>query len=225
MVKRGFAVGMAVLLVCLAAVGCGIPQEEHDAVVAERDTGLAKVASLESDLAATETELETTENILGETEDDLAATQSDLAATQTELADAESQISSLRSAANKAKSDLAAVQGDYEAASTELADIKELYPPRDFSSLRELEDWLAENDVSERSASQYVETLYGKALQIQEDALKDGYIISVNVYYDESDGLYYVSCVAVIDGELWVWSPETDEPINYSQVADWQKVK
>jgi len=225
MIKKWFAVGMAVLLVCLAAVGCGIPQDEHDAVVAERDTALAKAASLESDLSATESTLAATESDLSATEDDLAATQSDLAATQSEFADAESQISSLGSAANKAKSDLAAVQGDYEAASTELAQIKEVYPPRDFSSAKELQDWLAENDVSERSASQYVETLYGKALQIQEDAVKGGYIISANVYYDESDSLYYVSCVAVIDGELWVWSPEDDEPVNYSQMDDWQKVK
>lgn len=112
MVKKWFAVGMAVLLVCLAAVGCGIPQEEHDAMIAERDTGLAKVASLESDLSATESELETTENILEETEDDLAATQSDLAATQSELADAESQVSSLKSAASKAKSDLSAARDE-----------------------------------------------------------------------------------------------------------------
>lgn len=110
MIKKWFAVGMAVLLVCLAAVGCGIPQEEHDAMIAERDTGLAKVASLESDLSATESTLAATESDLSATEDDLAATQSDLAATQSELADAESQISSLKSAASKAKSDLSAAQ-------------------------------------------------------------------------------------------------------------------
>jgi len=230
--KRWFAVGMAVLLVSLSAVGCGIPQEEHDAVVAERNAAKAQVVSLQGDLDEAESRIDVLEGNLAATEGDLADTESELATVeeerdkaQSDLQAAKSRASSAESAASKAKSELAAVQGDYEAASTELAEIKEVYPPRDFSSMKELQEWLAENDVSERSHAEYVETMYGKALQIQEDALKDGYIISVDVDYDESKRVYYTSCVAVIDGELWVWHPETDEPVNYSQMVEWQKVK
>ena len=120
MVKKWIAVGVALLLMAILVVGCGVPQEDYDAMIAERDTGLAKAASLESDLSATESTLAATESDLSATEGDLAATQSDLAATQSELADAESQISSLKSAANKAKSDLAATQEEYSTFKSDL---------------------------------------------------------------------------------------------------------
>lgn len=104
-------------------------------------------------------------------------------------------------------------QSDYEAVKQELAEIKEVYPPRDFSSLTELEDWLAENDVSERPATEYASGWYGKALEIQEDALKDGYIVSADYdYYEETDD-YTMFCVTIIDGDIWYWDPETDEPL------------
>jgi outer membrane murein-binding lipoprotein Lpp len=113
------------------------------------------------------------------------------------------------------QSDLTDLQADYEAASEELAEIKEVYPPRDFSSLSELQDWLLANDVSERPAATIAETLYSKALEIQEDALEDGYIVSAEVYYDETTELFYIDCTTIINGDLWWWDPETDEPIQW----------
>ena len=50
MAKRWFLVGGVLLLVLLFVVGCGIPQETYDAVLAERDEAQAKVASLQSGL-------------------------------------------------------------------------------------------------------------------------------------------------------------------------------
>ena len=85
---------------------------------------------------------------------------------------------------------------------------------RDFSSLSELQDWLLANDVSERPPTEYAEGWYSKALDIQEDALGDGYIISVDYDYDEVEDLFRVWCVTIIDGDIWLWSPETDEPLH-----------
>ncbi len=65
---------------------------------------------------------------------------------------------------------------------------------RDFTSLSELQDWLLENDVSEKPSTKYAEDWYGRALEVQEDALKAGYIVS-----------------AVINGKVFYWDPETDE--------------
>jgi hypothetical protein len=104
-------------------------------------------------------------------------------------------------------------QSEFEAVSQELAEIKEVYPPRDFSSLSELQDWLLANDVSERPPTEYAEGWYSKALDIQEDALGDGYIISVDYDYDEVEDLFGVWCVTIIDGDIWLWDPETDEPL------------
>ncbi len=88
---------------------------------------------------------------------------------------------------------------------------------RDFSSISELEEWLLTNDVSERPTTDYAEGWYRKALEIQEDALSDGYIISADYDYDAMTDTYSVFCVAIIDGDIWYWDPETDEPfVDYS---------
>ena len=86
----------------------------------------------------------------------------------------------------------------------ELAEIKEVYPPRDFSSLSELRDWLLENDVSEKPITTYMEDWYGRALEIQEDALKDGYIISVDYDYYEEEDSYEAWCVTIINGYIGI---------------------
>ena len=107
------------------------------------------------------------------------------------------------------------LDANYVAVEAELADIQQVYPPRDFSSLQELQDWLLANDVSERPVITTAERWYSKALEIQEDALKDGYMVSAEVFYDENTELFYVTCTTIINGDLWFWDPETDEPIQW----------
>ena len=104
------------------------------------------------------------------------------------------------------------LDANYVAVEAELADIQQVYPPTDFSSLSELQDWLLQNDVSERPVATIAETWYSKALQIQEDALKDGYIVSVDYDYDVETDLFYIYCATIINGDIWYWDPETDEP-------------
>ena len=116
---------------------------------------------------------------------------------------AKAKVASLQKDISKANSDLAT-------AKTDLAEIKKVYPPRDFSSKKELQDWLFKNDVSDRPITTGVENWYGYALDIQEDALKDGYVVSVDYDVDE-EGSYWVYCIAIINGDIWFWDPEIDE--------------
>ncbi len=111
-----------------------------------------------------------------------------------------------------AQSDLTSLQADYNAVSNELAQIQEVYPPRDFSSISELEDWLRTNDVSEEPITMYADAWYRKALTIQENALADGYIVSADYDYNSETDIYLIYCVTIIDGNIWYWNPETDEP-------------
>ena len=83
---------------------------------------------------------------------------------------------------------------------------------RDFSSYEELTQWLQANDVSEKPICDYASEWYSKALEIQEDACSDGYIVSANYYYDSSTDTYVIYCVTIIDGNIWCWDPETDQP-------------
>ncbi len=148
------------------------------------------------------------------------ALQADYEALQAEHATLAGENTGLKAQFQTAQADLAnkqadytALNADYEAVNEELTEIKEVYPPRDFSSLSELQDWLYENDVSERPLVEYAEGWYSKALEIQGDALADGYIVSADYDYYEDEDLYDIWCVTIINGDIWYWDPETDEPL------------
>lgn len=100
---------------------------------------------------------------------------------------------------------------EYEALQAELDGIKEVYPPTDFSSLAELEDWLENNDISEEPITEYADEWYRKALRIQEDALEDGYIVSADYDIWEDGETATVWCVAIVRGRVFFWDHETDE--------------
>ena len=102
--------------------------------------------------------------------------------------------------------------------------MEKVYPPRQFASSTELKEWLETNDKSEKPFRVGVEGLYSLALELQEDALNDGYIISVDVDHAERQDDWYVVCVAVINGELWAWSPESDEITEVSTILGWAKL-
>ena len=122
---------------------------------------------------------------------------------------------------NNLEADLAGLQTAYDSTQAELADLKQLYPPRDFTSEQELREWLASNDVSEQPAATTVEEMYAKGLAIQEAAARDGYLISVD-FEVPYEFFYFVYCVTIIDGEIWLWEVETDEPF---KAQNWDKVK
>lgn len=148
-----------------------------------------------------------------------AALQDENASLEAELGQAKSDLTKAEADYDALNADYDALNADYEAASNELAEIKEVYPPRDFSSLSELQDWLLANDVSERPVTESAERWYSVALEIQEDALKDGYIVSAEVFYDENTELFSVTCTTIINGDLWWWDPETDEPIQWDALG------
>ena len=101
-------------------------------------------------------------------------------------------------------------QAEYDAVKQELAEIKEVYPPRYFSSGTELQSWLAEDNISDRSSADAV-VWYANAQELQKRALEDGYIINAFMW-DNLDGTYSIYCDAVTeDDSLYWWDPETDD--------------
>jgi predicted nuclease with TOPRIM domain len=92
-----------------------------------------------------------------------------------------------------------------------LDELNEVFPPKDFSSYTELINWLQSDDVSEGPVSTTPEEWYSNALKVQEHALNDGFIVSIDYdYYAEYNDIA-VWCVTVINGYLFYWDPETDE--------------
>jgi Skp family chaperone for outer membrane proteins len=104
--KKWFLLGVTLLLASLLAVGCGVPQEDYDAVVAERDAAQAEATSLQSELAGVQGELDDTKRDLSTTESNLATAESDLATAQNEIKSAQTSASEARSQLNSMKADM-----------------------------------------------------------------------------------------------------------------------
>ena len=90
-----------------------------------------------------------------------------------------------------------ALNADHEDASQELAEIREVYPPRYFNNYNELEDW-----VDEQTPISYTPyNLFDKHLELQENALAEGYIWSVEL---SREGIV-MSHVVAGDSAYGVW--------------------
>jgi septal ring factor EnvC (AmiA/AmiB activator) len=122
------------------------------------------------------------------------------------------QLLGSQSQANQLQSDLTATQAELEAAKAQIIDLQNTPTARYFSSISELQNWLVQNTVSEQVYATTYAGWYAKALQVQRDALNDGYIISVQYHYcDEEQQITYIACIASVGGYLWMWDPETDD--------------
>ncbi len=127
------------------------------------------------------------------------------------------QVSSVQGQLSQAQANLTQKETELTEKETELAAIHEIFPPKEFASSTELQQWLNGNTVSNQPPATSYEGWYGKALQLQQDALNDGFILSADLdIYQYEDGTYefYVYSVAIIDGFMWYWDPETDEIFN-----------
>jgi len=113
MMKKWFLVGVMLLLASSLVVGCGVPQEDYDAVVAERDAAQAEATSLQSELAGVQGELDDTKR-------DLSTTESNLATAESNLATANTRITSLESSASEARSQLNSMKADMTSSFTSL---------------------------------------------------------------------------------------------------------
>lgn len=95
MLKRWFIIGVMLLLASLLVVGCGVPQEEHDAVVAERDSTLAELQSVQSELNSTQSELDSTQSELNSTQAEASDLSSELEQKQQQLSEVQSILDSI----------------------------------------------------------------------------------------------------------------------------------
>ncbi len=133
-------------------------------------------------------------------------------ATEEQNASLSAQLMGSQSQASQLQSDLTATQAELETANALINDLQNVPPARYFSSTTELQNWLLLNDVSDQPYATTYAGWYGKALQVQQDAFSDGYIISVQYHYcDEEQHITYIACIAAVGGYLWMWDPELDD--------------
>lgn len=100
-------------------------------------------------------------------------------------------------------------------------EIASVFPPRDFSTVAELEAWLAQDSTDTLAPASTIEEQYSLGLKMQLAALTDGYIISIDQEYI-NEYFFFILAIAVVDGDTWVWEIDTDEiyqPIGWGKVT------
>ena len=90
--KKGFLAGVVLLLVLLLTVGCGVPKEDYEAVVAERDSAQTELQSVKSELDGVESQLDVVKTELATVKAELQSTQSELSAAQSTMQAQEQEI-------------------------------------------------------------------------------------------------------------------------------------
>ena len=193
-----------ITMVGIALSGCGIPQSDYDALMAQKNALENEKTNLQADYDVLQTEYDSTMATYATLNSDYDTVKDELDKLKTDYQDLITQKSSLESEINE-------IQTEFDSVSDQLDEITSIYPPGDFPSRRALEDWLLINDVSTKPITSNAEAWIGRALEIQEDALKDGFIINVDYDYDEENEGFTVYCTTVINGYMWWWDPETDD--------------
>ena len=155
------------LVVLLVLSGCGVPQEEHDAVVAERDAAQAEVASLQSELTEAENQIETLDGDLTEAENQIQTLEGEYNEAKGALEQAQRQISSLKSNLGALQSQISPLKSDLAATEDELAATQ--------SELAATESELAATQSELAAAQSQIETLQSElsAAQVQVSQVED----------------------------------------------------
>ncbi len=205
-------VGSLVLAILVLLAGC-VSKSEYETLQAEHTTLIAEKQSLETEKASLIEDKQSLENERDKLATEKATLVKEKESLETKYDELNENYKTLQNEQVALVSEHESLQADYKATNSELAEIKGVYPPRDFSSLRELEDWLLANDVSAKPVTSTAGAWIGRALEVQEDALADGYIVSVDYDGPDEEGGYTVFCTTIIDGYVWYWDPETDEPL------------
>ena len=97
MVRKLLLLSIMLLLVSLPMFGCGVPKEDYEAVVAERNSVQAELQSTRGELQSVSSELETKKTELQTTQGELETTKSELQSVKDELDTVKSRLTSTQS--------------------------------------------------------------------------------------------------------------------------------
>ena len=209
-----------IILTSLSLVGCGVPQDEYDKAIAEKDslqneldTAINKNDTLQGELDKVIDEKDDLQNELDTAIDENDALQSELDKVIDEKIGLQNELNTAIDMTNTLQNELDTMVNEKDALQNELDMIRAVYPPRDFSSVTELEKWALRNRMP---SDINFESLFRAAFEVQQLGIQDGYLISV--IYDENDkepGSGWVFCGALANGRFYIWEPGIGE------VYDW----
>lgn len=133
---------------------------------------------------------------------DLDIAYNQLYTSQNDLVDIENELQIALASLVDAHIEIDGILADLQLTQDELSNIKTKYPPKDFSSINELQVWV---NAHVQPESEYADGTYSSALYIAEQGLMDGYIMFVNIQYGTYG--YVVTVEAFVNGYQYYWSP------------------
>ena len=83
--KKAIVLGLALILMLLFSVSCGVPQKDYDKVSSDLTTAQAEIQSLQGDLSAKESDLTAAQAEIQSLQGDLSAKEAGLSAKENEL--------------------------------------------------------------------------------------------------------------------------------------------
>jgi hypothetical protein len=144
--------------------------------------------------------------------DEKDAVQTQLQLSQSQYQQTSTQLAAVQAELATAQADRAALKTANDAAVKKIAELEAKASPRNFKDSVELANWLALDPVSELPDAQTYPDWYAKALALQKNAARDGFIVSVQYHFcDERQIIEYIACLTQVNGYLFMWDPETDE--------------
>lgn len=137
---------------------------------------------------------------------DLSQAQTDLENSQKTVASLEAQVSSLKADLDKLEAELNTTKDALASTQSQMASLEAVCPPGDFATVTELEAWVRANIQPE---TQYADEAFRAAVKAQQAALRDGYVVSIDIDGPDENDQYMVWCTAFVANTLYFWSPET----------------
>ncbi|ADJ26196.1 conserved hypothetical protein [Dehalogenimonas lykanthroporepellens BL-DC-9] len=129
---------------------------------------------------------------------------SDISNLQSQLSDSEFELTTTKNDFQDLNDQLSTTINQLTTTQDQLTEIQSKYPLKNFSSLFQLQAW-ANNHI--QPYQQYANGTYAGALEIQEAAMNEGYLVSACLE-ETSSGLYFISMQAMIGSTLYWWHPE-----------------
>ena len=132
-----------------------------------------------------------------------------------DLASTEGQLQILQSEKDALVADLASAEGELQGVQDELAHLKDIYPPKNFPSLKALKDWLAQDDTD---SHEYIEGEFDCddfALMLQQHAFEDGY--KIDMQYSDNDDLHAMNST-IIGNYFYFIEPQSDRVTRVGRV-------
>lgn len=113
---KAIGTGMALVVFTLLLIGCGVPQEKYDLIVAERDTAKSQVVSVQGDLDKAKAQVASVQS-------DLDKAKAQAISMQGDLDKAKAQVTSLQGDLDKAKAQVTSLQSELSNTNTKYSDL------------------------------------------------------------------------------------------------------